>query len=179
MGGQRSSQLLDRCGTSAMAAKECSATMRSTPVRSGLRAELLRVRFRWSIRPRSEPDAGQREADPAQRPVLVAVVGPAPVARVEQGYRGQTQGPAGDQAGVADRMQPTGRHLHDLAGPVPRRYPVGADGPSTPVATHPGVLTGTARPDGLVTHATRPPGRSRPAAPSAPGASARLMVATG
>src|SRR3712207_3181299 len=32
--------------TSAMVPNECGVTMRSTPVRSGLRAELLRVRFR-------------------------------------------------------------------------------------------------------------------------------------
>ena len=39
---------------------------------------------------------GQREADPAQRPFLLAVVGPAPVARVQEGHRGQAQGPADD-----------------------------------------------------------------------------------
>jgi hypothetical protein len=57
---------------------------------------------------------GQHQADPAQRPVLIAVVGSAPVARVQQDHRGQTHGPAEDQAGAADRMQPTGRQLDDL-----------------------------------------------------------------
>src|SRR3954470_3360735 len=36
----------------------------------------------WSVRPRSGSDVGQREANPAQRPVLIPVVGPAPVARI-------------------------------------------------------------------------------------------------
>src|SRR4028119_1661282 len=79
---------------------------------------------------------GQREADPAQRPVLIAVIGPAPVARVQQGHRRQAQRPAEDQAGATDRMQPTGGHLHDLTGPAPRPDAIGADYPLILVAAH-------------------------------------------
>jgi len=135
-----------------------SPAPRSRPVPGPARAPdmwspLVPQRSWWWVRPRSAADVGQREAGPAQRPFLVAVVGPAPVARVEQGHRGQAQGPADDQAGVADRMQPTRRHLDDLAGPVPRHHAVGADGPFTPIDPHPGFLTDPARPDALATPA--------------------------
>src|SRR3954471_5275231 len=56
--------------------------------------------------------------------VWVTLTGPAPVARVQQDQRCQTQGPAEDQAGVADRMQATEGHLDDLVGPAPWCYPV-------------------------------------------------------
>jgi hypothetical protein len=94
--------------------------------------------------PASGRRVGQRETDPAQRPVLIAVVGPAPVPRIQQGHWGQAQGPAEDQAGAADRMQPTRRHLDDLAGPAPRRHVVGADCPVISVAAHVGPVTAPA-----------------------------------